>query len=123
MIFAHIADLQPWYTGMALQNPSSTAATVEVFAINPDGTLIGGAANVPSARFVLMPGAKIAKLLSELIPQTQSRLNDGGFVFIRTTNGVPIHAIQLVFTRNQKILANISAIPLPPELNYTPPTR
>ena len=123
LLFAHIADLSPWYTGLALQNPSNSAANVEVYAMNPNGTLIGGAANVTTARFTIAPGGKTAKLLSELIPLTQSRSSDGGFVFIRTTNGVPIHAIQLLFTRNLKILANISALPLPAGITYTPPSR
>jgi hypothetical protein len=121
LLFAHIADLSPWYTGLALQNPSNSVANIEVFAMNPNGTLIGGAANVPTARLTLAAGGKTAKLLSELIPQTQTRSGDGGFVFIRTTNGVPIHAIQLLFTRNLKILANISALPLPAGFTYTPP--
>jgi hypothetical protein len=121
LLFAHIADLFPWFTGIAFQNPSSAAANVEVYAMNPNGTLIGGAANVATARFTLAAGAKTAKLLSELIPQTQTRTADGGFVFVRTTNGVPIHAMQLFFTRDLKILANISGGGLPAGLTYTPP--
>jgi hypothetical protein len=121
LMFAHIADLFPWFTGIAFQNPSTTAANVEVYAMNPNGTLIGGAANVPTARFTLAAGAKTAKLLSELIPQTQSRSADGGFVFVRTTNGVGIYAIQLFFTRDLKILANITGGGLLPGLTYTPP--
>jgi hypothetical protein len=84
--------------------------------------LIGGADNVPTARLTLLPGTKVAKLLSDLIPQTQTRLSDGGFVYIRT-NGVPIHAIQLIFTRDNKILANISAVPVAPGINYNPPSQ
>jgi hypothetical protein len=121
VLFSHIADLFPWYTGIALQNPSNAAANVEVYAMNPNGTLIGGAANVPTARFTLPAGAKTAKLLSELIPQTQTRTGDGGFVFVRTTNGVAIHAIQLFFTRDLKILANVSGAGLPPGITYVPP--
>jgi hypothetical protein len=121
VLFAHIADLFPWFTGIAFQNPSNAAASIEVFAMNPDGTLIGGAANVPAARFMLPAGAKTAKLLSELVPQTQTRTGDGGFVFVRTTNAVPIHAIQLFFTRNLKILANISGGGLPAGVTYVPP--
>ncbi len=120
-LFVHIADLSPWQTGIAFQNPSNSAANVEVYAMNPNGTLIGGAANVATARFTLAAGAKTAKLLSELIPQTQARTSDGGFVFVRTTNAVPIHAIQLFFTRDLKILANVSGVTLPAGINYTPP--
>jgi hypothetical protein len=118
LFFPHIADADPWYTGIALENPSSSSATVEIFAMNANGGLLGGAANVPTARFTLGTGQKVAKLLHEFIPQAQT---NGGFVYIRTTNGVPIHAIQLVLTRNLKILANISGVTLPAGVVYSPP--
>lgn len=119
LLFSHIADLEPWWTGLALLNTGARAATVEVFALNPDGSLIGGADNVVTARLSLAPGAKIAKLLGELIPQTQTRTSDGGFVFVRSD--VPLFGIQLFFTRNLKILANVAAGRVVSGLTYTPP--
>src|SRR5262249_27563006 len=131
LMFAHIADLAPWLTGLALLNTSSTTATVSVYAMNPDGTLIGGADNVPTAQFALNPGTKTARLLSQLIPQTQLRSNDGGFIFIRSTQ--PLYGIELFFTRNLRILANVAAgsgtgftapaAPAPLVLNSVSPAR
>src|SRR5262249_709112 len=51
MVFSHIANATPWATGLAFVNTTQVPATVEVFAINPNGTLIGGADNTPAARF------------------------------------------------------------------------
>jgi hypothetical protein len=109
-LFSHIADLVPWYTGLALLNPNSVAANVDVFALNPNGTLIGRAA------LPLQPGAKTAKLLSELIPQTQSRPSDGGFIFVQSSE--PLFAIELFFSRNLQILSNVSAGKVPPGITF-----
>jgi hypothetical protein len=120
LLFAHIADLTPWSTGIALLNTNSTAATVEVYAMTPDGVLIGGADNVATARFTIQPNAKEAKLLSELVPATQTRTSDGGFVFVRSN--VPLFGIELFFTRNLNILSNVAAGTLAPGITFTPPT-
>jgi len=121
LVFDHIADLEPWWTGIALLNPGNSDANVEVYAMNPNGSLIGGAANVPTARFVLAARTKTAKLLGELIPATQSRLSDGGFVLVRVTNNVPVFGGELFFLRNGAAFANVAPIPLPANVNYTPP--
>jgi len=107
LLFAHIADLPPWYSGLALLNTTGSNATVSVYAMNPSGTLVGGADDVPTARFQLNAGTKTAKLLSELIPQTQARLGDGGFIFISSTQ--PLYGIELFFLRNLRVLANVAA--------------
>ena len=114
LLFAHLADLPPWWTGLALLNASSSAADVEVFALAPDGGLIG------SARFSLGPGRKISRLLNELIPQTQRRTSDGGFVYVRSD--VPLYGIELFFTRDLRVLANVAAGRIAPGITYTPPT-
>ncbi len=82
-----------WYTGIALLNTSTKDANVEVFALTPGGTLIGGPANVSSAAFTLPAGRKIAKVLSEIIPATAAQ--NGGFLYVRTTNDVPLYGIGL----------------------------
>jgi hypothetical protein len=107
LMFAHIADLPPWLTGLALLNTTSSDATVSVYAMNPDGTLIGGPDNAPTARFTINAGTTTARLLSELIPQTQQRAGDGGFIFITSTQ--PLYGIELFFSRNLRILANVAA--------------
>lgn len=113
-LFAHIADLQPWLTGLALLNTNTIEATVEVFALNPNGSLIG------NAIFLLSPGAKISRLLSEWIPQTQTRVSDGGFVFVRSD--VPLYGIELFFTRDLRVLSNVAAARILPEIVYSPPS-
>ena len=91
--------------------------------MTPAGALIGGAANVPTARFTLKAGTKVAKLRSELIPQTQTQMQTsyGGFVFVRTTNNVPIYGIEPFFTGDLAVLVNVAAGALAPDITYTPP--
>jgi hypothetical protein len=113
LLFAHIAELVPWWTGLALLNTSSSDADVKIFALSPNNTLIG------SARFVLPAGAKTAKLLSEWIPQTQKRAADGGFVFVESDVG--LYGIELFFTRDLRILSNVAAGRIVPGITYTPP--
>jgi hypothetical protein len=115
LLFAHIADLPPWFTGVALLNTNTAAANVELFAINPNGSLIG------STTFSLAPGTSSARLLRDLVPQTQTRTSDGGFVFVRTN--VPIFGIELFFSRNLQVLANVAAGTVPPGITFVPPTR
>jgi hypothetical protein len=121
LLFAHIADLPPWWTGLALLNANLRPANVEIFAMNPDGSLIGGAANVPAARFSLNANAKIAKLLSEWIPATQNRSSDGGFVFVRSD--LPLFGLELFSSRNTQILANVPPAKIPAGSYVPPPPR
>ena len=117
LLFAHIADLSPWLSGVAVLNTTGSRADVEVFAINPDGSLIG------SANLTIASRSKQAVLLSTLIPETQARTSDGGFIFVRTTNGVPLYGVELFFTRNLTILANVTAATLESGITFTPPPR
>jgi len=118
MLFAHIADLSPWATGIAFLNTGSTSATVEVYAMAASGTLIGGADNVTTARFTLGPGAKRAALLSELIPQTQQRSSDGGFIFVRSST--PLYGMALFFNRDLTILSHVASSPIASGIIFTP---
>jgi hypothetical protein len=113
MLFCHIADLPPFYTGLALLNTNSTAANVRVFAMNRDGSLIG------TNSFSLAPSTKVAQLLSQWIPQTQTRLSDGGFVFVQSD--VPLFGLELFFTRDLQVLANVSAARIAGGITYVPP--
>ena len=109
----HIADLPPWQTGLALFNtdPGRTA-NVQVFAIAPDGASIG------SATLSLSSRAKTSPLLNQLIPQTQTRTTDGGYVFVKSD--VPLVGIELFFSRNMKVVSNVPAGRLLPGI---PPPR
>jgi hypothetical protein len=46
---------------------------------------------------------------------------DDGFVFVRTTNGVPIYGIELFFSRDLKVMANVAAGAIDPSITFTPP--
>ena len=118
MLFSHIAQATDWATGVALLNTSNTTANVEVYAMNPGGTLIGGALDAPDAAFTLAPGAKIARLLNEWIPAAQT---NGGFVYVRTTNGVSLYGLELFFLTNLNILANVAPGAIAAGITYTPP--
>ncbi len=120
MLFAHIAQATGWLTGIALLNTSNTAAEVEVFAMNPNGTLIGGTLDSPDAAFTLAPGEKIARLLDD--PWIPAAKTNGGFVFVRTANDVPLYGIELFFLTNLALLSNVSPGALAPGIDYTPPT-
>jgi hypothetical protein len=113
LLFNHIADLPPWLTGIALLNTNPAAANIDVFAMTPSGSLIG------VTSFSLGAGANTAKLLSELIQQTQTRTSDGGFVFVRSS--LPIYGIELFFTRNLQVIGNVAAGRLAPGITFVPP--
>jgi hypothetical protein len=105
LFFSHIADGAPqWQTGLALLNATTSTATVSVYAVNPSGTLIGGASTVSSARFTLEPGKRVAKVIHDLIPQTLGV--NGGFVFI--SSDVEVDGIELFYTQDLKVLANVA---------------
>lgn len=119
LLFLQVADLPPWSTGLALLNATTTPANVEVFAMYPDGGLIGGPTTALTASFTLNPGQKIAKLLgAELLGKSVS----GGFVFVRTTNNVPLYGLELFFSRSNSIFANVAAGSLTSGVSFTPPT-
>jgi hypothetical protein len=118
LVFAHIADgpaiAAPWQTGLAFLNTSATTANIEIYAMTAEGQLIGKNTNV-----TLAPGKKIADQLHNWIPQTRGI--NGGFVFARTTNNVPLFGIELFYTEDLKILSNVAAGALAPGITYTPP--
>lgn len=118
LLFSHVANGPGWGTGLALLNSSAVDAEVRVYIMNPDGSLIGGADNVPTAAFTLPAGAKTARLLTELVPTANS---NGGFVFVRTTNNVPLFGLELFFTSDARVIANVSAGAVDPSITYTPP--
>ena len=114
LLFAHIADLPPWLTGIALLNTNTDAANVEVFAMNPNGSLIG------NTSFSLEGNASIARLLRDLVPQTQTRTSDGGFVFVRSS--LPIYGIELFFSRNLQMLGNVPPGRVAAGIEFVPPS-
>jgi hypothetical protein len=114
MIFDHVATGPSWNTGLALLNNSTVDANVEVYVLRATGALVG------SAAFTLPRGTKIARQLTEWVPASAA---DDGFVFVRTTNGIPLYAIQLFYSRDNRVIANIPAAGIDPSITYTPPAQ
>jgi hypothetical protein len=112
MIFSHVANGPGWSTGLALLNTSTTTANVQVYVMRRTGALVG------SATFSLQAGARIARLIPELVLGATA---DDGFVYVRTTNGVPIFGIELFFSRDLKVMANVAAGFVDPAINFIPP--
>ncbi len=113
LFLSHIADLTPWSTGIAILNPGTATALVEIYAINPSGTRIG------HAEIAVAAGGKIARLLSEYIPETLARPRDGGFIFLKSSE--PVYGLELFFRRDLKVLSNVPAFGLAPGEVFTPP--
>jgi hypothetical protein len=116
LFFAHIADGEPqWQTGLAIVNADAAATEIDMYAVAPGGGLIG------FTHLSLDPGRRVAKVIHEFIPETQGV--NGGFVFIRTTNNVPVYGIELFYTQDLKIVSSVAAAKLKGGVSYTPPTR
>jgi len=109
MLFAHVAGLPVWYTGIALLNVGDSEASVEISVWNPDGTQVGS-----TVKTTLAAKHKIAKLLGELVPQAQAQ--NAGFVIVRSN--IPLFGLQLFGGTNGNILSNIASgrpAPVPPD--------
>jgi hypothetical protein len=84
-MFSHQANASPYYTGLAVLNPGSLTANVEVFSINANGDIIG------KTQHVLRPGAKESLVMQQWISASDGKT--GGSVFVRTDR--PVIATQL----------------------------
>jgi len=58
---------------------------------------------------------------SGIIVTTQTRSSDGGFIFIRTTNNVPLFGLELFFLRSGAAMVNVAAEGAPMGITYTAP--
>lgn len=113
LFFLHIADGAPFQTGLALLNASSSDANVDIYAVTPDGSLIGRTSVTVTA------GQKLTKVIHELIPETLGV--NGGFVFVRSSNNVPLYGIELFYTQDLKVMSNVAAGKLVPGVLYVAP--
>ncbi len=105
-MFSHQANSSPYYTGLAVLNPGSLTANVEVFSLNATGDIIG------KAQHVLRPGQKESLVMQQWISATDGKT--GGSVFLRTDR--PVIATQLFGTAQS--LANVP--PQPVTTGYSP---
>jgi hypothetical protein len=120
LFFGHIADLDPWWTGVALVNSSDTTAQVEVFAVDAAGNLIGGPSQSGTASFAIAGQSKKTFLLSDVVPATQNRATDSGYIFVRSTNGAGLYGTALFFLRSGRVYSTVPATSLS-GLSFTPP--
>jgi len=97
-VYSHTAQTQDWFTGVAVQNPNTTAATFTLDVFRHDGTLVG------SYSSQLRPGERFAKLLYELVPSSAGK--GGGYIKISSTANLTSFAL---FGTND--LKSLSAIP------------
>ncbi|MEJ2079974.1 MAG: leucine-rich repeat domain-containing protein [Acidobacteriota bacterium] len=105
-VFSHIAATSGYFTGLALLNPSSLTANVQILAYTPSGELLG------RDDTVIRPNQRLSRLLTEFIPSTQN--HSGGFVSV--TSDVPLYTSSLFGA--DKVLANIPPQQPPPQ--YAP---
>ena len=78
-LYAHVAQDQGFFTGVAIKNRADVPLGVTVEAYDDPGNLVG------EADFELGPGVRTAKLLSELIPATAGQ--SGGTFRVRSPDG------------------------------------
>ena len=112
MIFSHVSSDPSWRRGLALLNATTANADVEIYAVRKSGALAG------SAKLTIAPGKKLAKLLTELTPAAAA---DDGYVFVRTTNNVPLFGTELFFTPDLRVIASVRGVPIDPSVAFTPP--
>ena len=78
-LYSHVAQDQGFFTGVAIKNRADVPLAVTVEAYDEPGNLVG------ETDFELGPGARTAKLLSELIPATAGQ--SGGTFRVRSPDG------------------------------------
>ena len=71
-LYTHVVQDQGFFTGLAIKNRARTPVDGTVEAFDASGHFVG------DAQFTLDPGARLVKLLSELIPETSGQ-RAGGF--------------------------------------------
>ncbi len=84
-VFSQVANVRGFFTGLALYNPGEEEAnvTVEVFSAE--------AGKTGEAQLVLAPGARLSKLLTEIVPSTGGQA--GGYIRIVSTQGLVAQAL------------------------------
>ena len=92
-----------YFTGLAILNPGTLAANVEVFSLDTQGNTWG------RRQTVLKPGQRTSQLLYELVSESGDR--NGGSVFVRSDR--PVFTTEL-FAKNDK--GSVSALAnVPPQ--------
>ncbi len=96
-MFSHQAQAAPYFTGLAVLNPGSMVANVEVYSLDKVGKTWG------RTQTVLKPGQRISQLLFQLVPGSTDKT--GGSVFVRSDR--PVIATELFARNDLTALANV----------------
>ncbi len=99
------AGAKPYFTGIALYNPNSTAVNVAIDVYAEQGTKTG------SATIPLNAGARISKTLPELVPAVTEQAR--GYIRI-TSSGGPISAFELFGSQSLDFLTAVPPQPINP---------
>ncbi len=104
-IFGHIASSETYFTGLALLNPSDSAATVTLEVFASDGTLQGTVTETIEARH------RVSKLLTQYFPALAGQNRNSGYVRMASDN--PVAAFALFGTHDLSVLSAVPAQPAP----------
>ncbi len=96
-IFSYQALQPPFFTGLAILNPSSLTTNVEVVSLGPDGKPLG------KSQRALRPGERQSQLVEQWVKSAAGAA--GGAVFVKSDN--PVIATQLFGTTSLSLLANV----------------
>ncbi len=97
-LYSHVAQDQGFFTGVAIKNRADVPLAVTVEAYDEPGNLVG------ETDFELGPGARTAKLLSELIPATAGQ--SGGTFRVRSPDGA-VESFALFGDLNGDVIATV----------------
>ena len=97
-VYSHIAQGPGYYTGLAVQNTNKEATGFTVDVYTKDGVLVG---SFPS---VLQPGARFAKLISELVPASAGQTSG----YFRIRSDAPLANFALFGTTDVRSLSAIA---------------
>ena len=86
-LYAHVAQDQGFFTGVAIKNRARAPVDGTVEAFDESGHFVG------AADFTLDPGARMVKLLFELIPETAGQCEAGGFRVLSPDGAVESFAL------------------------------
>ena len=96
-VFPQVVQGNGYSSELTLVNPSSAAASAQVFVINPDGT------TVASNQLTIPPNGRVGQTLSQIMPEIT--VQRGGFVYVQ---GGPLFSALSIATDNGATTASFA---------------
>jgi hypothetical protein len=103
MLYSEIFENQSTVTGLALVNPGTAAATVDMFLVEEDGTTFA------QNSITIPPFSKFTRLVHEVLPDAVNQA--GSYVFLRSSS--PIYGVGMVTSPNT-IVFQVPPAAVPP---------